>query len=268
MVLGDSSIFVKDSGLKGPSLIILGGVHGNEQCGVFAINKLKDKLKIIQGKVTFVIANNKAVANNTRFIDFDLNRSFDKNFDALEIRIANKLKPLILDADVLLDIHASTSKSEPFVICEPRSFDIVKNLPVKKVLTNLDEFHKGSTDEFMNNNGKKGICVECGYLGDDSTNKIAVNSILVFLSFFGMIEESVFSSNNQVQEILQVKGLYKNTNKFKLIKLFDDFETISSNTIIGHDGTNEVKFDEEIKILFASNKKEKNGECFVYCSKV
>ena len=66
----------------GPRVIFLGAVHGNEACGTTAIRRAiatlqSGELTLLQGCVTFVpICNPRAYAENTRFIDRNLNRHF------------------------------------------------------------------------------------------------------------------------------------------------------------------------------------------------
>lgn len=52
--IGDSNIYVFDSGVEGPSIMILGGTHPNEPAGQLAATLLLENLTVTKGKV-FVI---------------------------------------------------------------------------------------------------------------------------------------------------------------------------------------------------------------------
>src|SRR3989338_5463841 len=108
---------------KGKTIAVLVGVHGNELCGVKALDSLIPKLNIESGKIIFIYANLEAIKQNKRFIEANLNRCFLKEQplgmrETLEGKTAKEIMPYLNEADVALDIHASfTDKSSPFVIC-------------------------------------------------------------------------------------------------------------------------------------------------------
>mgnify|MGYP000718108240 CR=1 FL=1 len=61
---------------KGSTNMILVGVHGNERCGIDAINELLPTLKIVRGRVLIAYGNPKAIAQNMRYTEANLNRLF------------------------------------------------------------------------------------------------------------------------------------------------------------------------------------------------
>jgi uncharacterized protein len=113
------------SGLeKGPSLIVLGAVHGNEICGtqgIAAVMKLLDEkmLCVNKGKVTFVpVTNPLAYRLVQRNGDRNLNRNLSPTDSPLEFEdhIANWLCPLLANHDVLLDLHSFQAGNRPFAM--------------------------------------------------------------------------------------------------------------------------------------------------------
>ena len=66
----------------GPSLLVLGAVHGNEVCGAHAVVRLVDaldegRLQLQRGRLTLVpVANALAFGQNTREGERNLNRRF------------------------------------------------------------------------------------------------------------------------------------------------------------------------------------------------
>jgi uncharacterized protein len=116
------------SGLeKGPSLIVLGAVHGNEICGtqgIAAVMSMLDEntLHLTKGRVTFVpITNPLAYRLVQRNGDRNLNRNLSPTDSPLEFEdhIANWLCPLLADHDVLLDLHSFQSGNRPFAMLGP-----------------------------------------------------------------------------------------------------------------------------------------------------
>lgn len=105
------------------SIAIVGGTHGNELTGIHLIQSL-EKSHVTQFADTFdftyVIANQPAVARNTRFVDVDLNRQFtidnlastDASFG--ESNIAKMLNQQLgpkqhSKTDLVIDIHNTTA---------------------------------------------------------------------------------------------------------------------------------------------------------------
>mgnify|MGYP000055866224 CR=1 FL=1 len=116
---------------KGPAVIIMGAVHGNETCGTKAIHRVMEELdsgalRIVAGSVTFVpIVNPLAYALNRRAGDRNLNRNLFPNGDPqdFEDQVANWLCPLLARHDVLLDLHSFNAQSQPFAMVGPRNND-------------------------------------------------------------------------------------------------------------------------------------------------
>ena len=254
---------------KGTTSIILVGVHGNEKCGMEALEKVLPKLKIERGTVLFGYGNPRAIEANKRFVEANLNRMF-KNDDLLskkdvgsyEYKRAQFLKKYLKRADALLDIHASfVPNSKPFINCEANAKGIIKYLLVDLIVSGFDKIEPGGTDYFMNSLDKIGICIECGYLGNPESTVIAEKSIFSFLKARGHTSNDFVS---KTQSFIRMYDLYiTKTNNFTLSKPFYDFEEISKGQIIGMDGDKEVKTEKDSVILFARNREQIGDEAFL-----
>lgn len=253
----------------GPMSIVLVGVHGNERCGVDALEEILRELRIEKGHVTFCYGSPKAILESKRFVDQNLNRMFkdrtllaDKEKESYEFARAQFLKPYLLNADVLLDVHASlTLDSHPFVICEPNASGIVGYLPVNRIVTGFDTIEPGGTDYFMNTHGKIGICIECGYTNDLQSTVRAKESILSFLCARGHMEGQCLIRE---QNYVHMYDMYRTkTDNFKLVKQFDDFEDLKSGQTIGYDGDEKIVAEKDCTILFARNREHVGDEAFL-----
>ncbi len=98
---------------------IVGGTHGNELTGVYAIEKFvkfPDLLNRYSFEVMTLLANPPAVAANRRYIDRDLNRSFDNEDLAnstltdYEATRAKEIATALKDVDLIIDLHSSTAQ--------------------------------------------------------------------------------------------------------------------------------------------------------------
>lgn len=254
---------------KGPTSIILAGVHGNEKCGVEALDKILPKLEIQSGRVLFGYGNPRAIEANKRFTETNLNRMFkDDNLlskrdrEGYEYKRAQFLKSYLNVADALLDIHASSNtNSRPFIICEANSKMLTDYLPVDTIVYGFDNIEPGGTDYYMNSINKIGICVECGYLGDPKSTLIAEENIFAFLKAQGHITNDL---QPQKHSYIQMYDLYlTKTNSFSLEKQFDVFEEVIEGEIIGLDGTEEIRAKKNSIILFAQNLTKIGEEAFL-----
>ena len=119
---------------------ILGGTHGNETNGVFTVDAYKKNPSLVKRPsfkdVLLVTTNTKAVKQNTRFVDADLNRRFpvrelrdpDALSDVYEAQRAKTLNmllgpkpgshltggdsgsvPAVDRTDFVIDLHTTTS---------------------------------------------------------------------------------------------------------------------------------------------------------------
>ena len=254
---------------KGETSMIMVGVHGNEICGVKAIQKILPSLKINKGTLFIAFGNPRAIKKNVRYTESNLNRMFkDKKYlskedlKSYEYKRAQFLKKYLDQTIALLDIHASyTPKSRPFIICESNANEIIKYLPTNLIVTGFDKVEPGGTDYYMNSIGKIGICFECGYLGDAKSDMRAEQSIFAFLSARGHIKNQ---AKIKKQSYIRMYKIYMaKTEKFTLSKKFKDFEKITKKQIIGLDGKRKIKATKNSIVLFARNTNKINEEAFL-----
>jgi len=209
------------------------------------------------GSIYSFRANPLAIERNVRQVDVNLNRMFKpkellskSESESYEYRLAKTLKKQLQKADVLLDIHGSrTPDSVPFAIAESNAAALVKFLPVNIVVSGFDEFEPGGTDYFMNNIGKVGICIECGYNEDEQSFKIAEEALFTFLAARGHLGQEMVARQ---QKNFRLFSLYLTKTNFKRFKTFSDFEAVSENQVLGIDGNTEVVAEGNGVILFAN----------------
>lgn len=249
--------------------IILAGVHGNETCGIAAIKKILPNLKIERGSVMFGYGNPRAIKANQRYVEANLNRMFN-NAAALsaqdrvsyEYHRAQVLKNYLNKAEALLDLHASSiPNSKPFAICESNAVGIVKFFPVDLVVSGFDQVEPGATDYYMNRLEKIGICLECGYIKNLRSTKIATEGILAFLKARGHLTNNLVP--NQQSYVRMYKKYFARTNNFTLAKPFENFELVKKNQLIGTDGLTKIKATKQSLILFAHHGNKIGAEVFL-----
>jgi predicted deacylase len=106
-----------------PEIAVVGGIHGDEPCGVRAVERLMDERPAVDRPVTLVLANEEAIERGARYVEEDLNRAFPDSPDAPasayadthEGRLARRLSEE-LRGTTALALHSTQSHPEPFAI--------------------------------------------------------------------------------------------------------------------------------------------------------
>ena len=198
--------YVFNAPKEGKKFLVLAAIHGNEQAGTKACERLKKELtsgKIVlkSGRLTFVpICNPKAYEQDVRSIDENLNRVIKEHSHpkTYEQQLANEICPLIKDTDYLLDLHSTHCKGDvPFVFCDypnELSQKVMASLPVDYVIEGWPEAYAGttiqdySTEYAAHYYSKAANTLECGYHKEPEAAEIAYQAIINTLAVLDMIE--------------------------------------------------------------------------------
>ena len=169
-----------------PELVIVGGIHGDEPCGVRAIERLLDDDPDVLCPVKLVVANERALEAGVRYIDADLNRAFTDAVpeDAHERELAQRLAEEIRGCTVL-SVHSTQSHAEPFSISAGLDgfvSEIAPRLPVA-ALVDTQDFGEGRL--FAANADI--IEVEAGLQGTETAAENAYRLARAFLTATGAI---------------------------------------------------------------------------------
>ena len=261
-------VIEKEGSKPGKTIVVLAGIHGNEVCGVQAFNEIIQNINIEFGKVYFIYANNAAIRENKRYIQYNLNRCFLKEQpldikSSLEGKTAREIMPYLDEAEAVLDIHASFTKdSIPFVICDEQWIREADIFDAEIVSYNWDPFEPGSTDYYMNLQSKPGFCFECGYLADSEATNRAKEAINQFLVWNKCILQEL--KRKDKQKIIKITDLYKNKfASFKIEKYFPDFIKLTERTKVGNEGNDEIFREKNDILLFVRDCQSLNEECFL-----
>ncbi len=210
--------------------------HGNELIGLKVALELK-KLKI-DNILKVNIANKKAYKRKVRFIDQDLNRSFPGNENGnYEEKLAAKMLPKIKEADIVFDIHSTTSNLKDAVIItklDKETQELLDVISPKYVL-----YMAGNKDNALISNAKIGIAFE---YGNDNNSKVLikiVNDIKKVLAHFKLIEEvSVIKRKTRYfkidKEVKKPEGytLLASIKNYQLVKKGDKFAQLNKEYLV------------------------------------
>jgi hypothetical protein len=168
-----------------PEVAVVGAVHGDEPCGVRAVERLLAESPAVERPVKLVVANEAALADGVRYVDEDLNRAFpgDPRAETHEGRLAHDLAREVRDCTTLA-VHSTRSWAEPFAVV--RSTDAVTRgvcprLPVDAVVE-TDAYTEGRLVELPHV-----LEVEAGRQGTPGAAENAYRVTLAFLAATGVL---------------------------------------------------------------------------------
>lgn len=190
---------------NGPTVIVVGGIHGNEPAGVRAARNVAGQLqkgKIgIDGRVYFVAGNTRALSLGKRYIDTDLNRSWtgrriadaeigdgafyseDQDLAELE-QLFDQILVTAKDEVYVIDLHSTSAAGMPFATVGDtlRNREFARAMPIA-ILLGIEEQLEGTMLEYLNNIG----CITLGYEGGrhDSDQTVANHEAVIWHALAG-----------------------------------------------------------------------------------
>ncbi len=196
-----------DSGKAGPHAMITAIVHGNELCGAIALDWLMhENVRPARGKLTLMFCNvaaylsfDRANPQASRFVDEDFNRvwnetTLDGPRKSRELARAREIRPLVGQADLLLDIHSMQHPTLPLMLSGPleKGRRFARDVGVPETIVS-DEGH--SAGKRMRDYGafadptspKNALLIECGQHWEENSVDVAKETALRFLLATGAV---------------------------------------------------------------------------------
>jgi hypothetical protein len=183
---------------KGPTLVVVGSIHGNEPGGSRALRNVARELRTMElkllGRVFFIEGNVRALRAGVRFVDSDLNRHWTKEnlasrdrqrVEDLEISellsVFRDILETATDEVYVLDLHSTSADGLPFATLGDtlRNRHFAQKFPVT-VLLGIEEQLEGTMLEYLNNKGAVTLGFEGGQ--HDSGETVANHEALVWLA--------------------------------------------------------------------------------------
>ncbi len=172
------------SDVPGPTLVCIGGLHGNEPAGIAALQSVVAKLQetqlLARGDFVALAGNLRALANSKRFIARDLNRHWrphalrgaltsrdhDSSEDKEQYELARELTDTFGRARgeiYLLDVHTTSGEGKPFIVIADslKSRKFALQFPNPLVL-GLAEHLDGTLIDCVTNLGHAAVAFEGG----------------------------------------------------------------------------------------------------------
>ena len=228
----DRLIGVVKGSEPGPTLIFLGGIHGNEPTGVIALQRIIEELEKkpfkFRGNLYAIAGNRKALAAGTRFNSQDLNRlwtgkelidlldgDFDpKNEDQKEqLEIQKTLDRILIDEDgpfYFFDLHTTSCETVPFTTVNDARLNrkFAQEFPVPMIL-GIEEYLEGPLLSYINELGFVAFGFEGGQHYDDRAIENHMSFIYLAMGLSGMADKADINFEKHY------KALASNTKKDK-----------------------------------------------------
>ncbi len=243
---------------QAPYLTISVGVHGNEQESVQALNTiLKEEeraLLHLKESVLFILGNPRAVEENVRYIDTDLNRQFFAEREKIQTETyegkrAAKILSCAKGTRYLLDIHSTDGPTrKPYGIFPERpdmiAFlqDLGTDISDVLLIPRTDTAKGFALDEHFYYTEKdcSAITIEVGHIGQGtSAIERAKKAIYGALYKTGVIAGAVAPGPNlnhwvEVQNVKKGKGI-------TLVKGLENFQEVTPESILAYDDMSPIK---------------------------
>jgi predicted deacylase len=196
-----------ESGQTGPAVLVTALVHGNELCGAHALRRFFDQaIRPTRGSITLCVCNVAAYRSfdplypaRSRFIDEDFNRVWDKDVldggrSSVELDRARQIRPLLDEADMLLDLHSMQTDCEPLMLSgvQPHAQQLARDMGFPRIIFADTGHAAGLRMRDYGHFGEPGtkaaaLLAECGQHLDPAAAGFATEILSRFLLSTGVI---------------------------------------------------------------------------------
>lgn len=285
-------IWTFDSGTPGPHVAITAIVHGNEPCGALALDWLmRHDTRPVTGKLSFAFMNVAAheafdpeVPDGSRWIDEDLNRVWAQSvLDdpglplTEELRRARDVRPWLDTVDILLDIHSMQNKNAALTIAGllPKGRDLARTVGYPPLVINDQGHSEGVRMRDYGGFGdpaspRSAMLVECGQHWEKAAEGVAIETAIRFLRVTGAVAKDFGAEwmatrpAPDAMEFFQVsRAVTIETDDFRFVQDWKGLEALPEGTLIGMDGTTEIRAPHPTTVLIMPSRRLWRGKTAV-----
>jgi succinylglutamate desuccinylase len=270
----------------GPTLVVVGGIHGNEPAGVHAARRVMAALKRLdppfRGELVTLAGNRQALAHDSRFLGIDLNRQWTRERlaaleeprpgaekspeDAEQHDLLAELRAAEARArgDVFfLDLHTSSADGPPFLTIGDtlRHRAFARHFPLPVVL-GLEEMVDGALLEHMNTRGHITLGVEGGRHDDPRAIDLHESVVWLALAASGLIRFEGVPEGDARRRMLQeasqgippiIEVRYRRVVRpgdgFRMEPGYSNLQAVPKGRLLAHDRTGTIETKEDGLIL-------------------
>lgn len=228
--------------------------HGDERIGL-AVAKELQKLSLPNGALVVQIANEKAYKLGKRFVDQDLNRSFPgKKYGNYETRRAYELSPIVKAANIVIDIHSTTSELKDAIIVT--KLDRATRGCIEAIRPKYALVMRATKKSALISQAKIGIAFEYGKDNDPKAIRKTAADIKRLLQYRGVIT-GVPKKRTRITKFFDVIAEVPKPKGYVLLKRVRNYALIKKGTTFAARGSDKLIAQKDFyPILFGQNNYE------------
>jgi succinylglutamate desuccinylase len=260
---------------KGNTLIAVGALHGNEKSGLIALERVSRALESekdhLNGRFLALKGNLKAIEENCRYIDLDLNRAWtDENIrlnghsaaaGVHELQEMQELKVLLDEAIstksehvFLADLHTTSGPTIPFLVTNrlDDAIEYTNAFPMPHV-SGIEGYLDGTMLSYLNHKGQVGLAFEAGQHENDMSIKRQESFIWLSLYETGILgpryDERFTRHYTFLTEELTTRHkaftlIYRHrieeSDEFQMKQGYSNFQKVSEGEVLAKDKNGEI----------------------------
>jgi len=277
----------------GPTVVFLGGIHGNEPAGVIALQKvfrsLREKNIQIRGSVYGLSGNLKALEKGIRYETEDLNRIWTHerlaklnhlnkrefaNEELEMLELYEHLMQILSTSEppfYFIDLHTTSGSTSPFIVVNDSLLNrrFIKNYPLPKIL-GIEEYLKGALLSFINEMGY----VSFGFESGQHEEPKAVTNSVDFINFTLMLTKSMVANADCIKTIrkrlwtmseikpsffeITYEHYLQPPDKFEMLPGYENFQKVKKGASIAKYNGNIIKAEKQRQIFMPLYQKQGN----------
>jgi predicted deacylase len=283
----------------GPTLLCVGGLHGNEPAGVEGLRRvlaqLAPRADLMRGDFVALAGNRSALALGRRFVDRDLNRAWsDERIERLreangtgasaedreQIELLEAIEAVVEDASgpvYFLDLHTTSGFGGPFTTFGDTlaNRELAAHIPVPMIL-GLEELVDGTLLAFLGGHGIVGVAYESGQHDEPRAVDRAEAGIWLAVGAVGLLEESRIPEATEGWKLLAhdsghlpraMEMTYRRDigplDSFVMEPGYQNFQPVKAGQVVAHDVHGPVRIERDARILMPLYQKQGDDGFFL-----
>ena len=283
----------------GPTLLCVGGLHGNEPAGVEGLRRvlagLAPRAGLMRGDFVALAGNRAALALGRRYVDRDLNRAWsDERIDRLrggngvgvsaedreQMELLEAIEAVVEDARgpvYFLDLHTTSGFGGPFTTFGDTlaNRELAAHIPVPMIL-GLEELVDGTLLAFLGGHGIVGVAYESGQHDEPRAVDRAEAAIWLAVAAVGLMEANRLPEATVGWKLLAhdsghlpraMEMTYRRDigplDSFVMEPGFQNFQRVKAGQVVAHDVHGPVRIERDARILMPLYQKQGDDGYFL-----
>ena len=280
-----------------PTVIIFGGIHGNEPAGIHSLRLVLQKIEEenikLNGNFYAIAGNLNALRKNIRFETTDLNRIWtDENIANInkptidlyseekeQLALYQTIKEILRNDKgpfYFIDLHTTSADTIPFITISDslnnRKFTNSFSIPV---VLGIEEYLDGPLLTYINEFGHISLGFEAGQHNEPASIENSEAFIWLSLEASGCINKNAIKKFRNYQQTLTANGqnkdffeidyryLLQNEEDFIMINGFKNFDSIKEQQVLALSNDREIKANMNGRIFMPLYQQQGNDGFFI-----